>query len=70
MKFNTYLAIVALLSILNGLAFLLVPKTALPPYGITTDAAGILNARYFGAVALGTGVLLWLAKNTKEVRTR
>jgi hypothetical protein len=70
MKFNTYVGIVAILSTLNGLAFLLVPETALPPYGIITDIAGILNARYFGAVALGMGVLLWFAKNTGEAQTR
>ena len=63
MKFNTFLAIAAVLAVLYGLGFLLVPALTLGLYGITLDVNGLFVARYLGSAFLGVAVLTWLARS-------
>ncbi len=64
MNLKNLFTIAAVLSLLFGLAFLLMPATALGWYGITLmPAAGILMTRLFAASLLGVAVLAWLARS-------
>jgi hypothetical protein len=63
MKIKTLLTITAILSFLNGLFYLFAPELSLSLLGGTTNAIGVLNTRYFGAAALGIGVIAWFARN-------
>ena len=62
MKFNTFLAIAAVLAALYGLGFLLIPAITIGLYGITLDVNGLFVARYLGSAFLGVAVLNWLAR--------
>src|SRR5687767_2436109 len=66
MRLSTLLLIAGLLGILFGLAFLLAPAATLAPYGASTDAAGILMTRFFGAALLQLGLVLYLVRNVAE----
>ena len=63
MKFNTFLAIAAVLAVLYGLGFLLIPAQTLGLYGITLDENGLFVARYLGSAFLGVAVITWMARN-------
>ncbi len=63
MKFNTFLAIAAVLAALYGLGFLLIPAQTLALYGITLDVNGLFIARYLGSAFLGVAVLSWMARS-------
>jgi hypothetical protein len=63
MKFNTFLAIAAVLAVLYGLGFLLIPAQTVGLYGITLDENGLFIARYLGSAFLGVAVLTWMARN-------
>ena len=58
------ISITAVLSMVNGAAYLLLPVWSLSVLGASTNATGWLNTRYFGACALGYGILLWLIRGT------
>lgn len=45
-----------------GVIFALAPAWGLSLLGLSTNAVGILIARYFAAFALGAGVLTWLVR--------
>ena len=63
MKFNTFLAIAAILAALYGLGFILIPAQTLALYGITLDVNGLFVARYLGSAFLGIAVLTWMARS-------
>lgn len=63
MKLNTFLAIAAVLAVIYGLGFLLIPAIFLGLYGITLDVNGLFVARYLGSAFLGVAVLTWLARS-------
>jgi hypothetical protein len=62
MKFNTFLAIAAVLAALYGFGFLLIPAQTVGFYGITLDINGLFIARYLGSAFLGVAVITWLAR--------
>ena len=66
MKLNTFLTIASLLALAFGLSFLFAPGTTLAPYGVTTDAAGIYMARYFGAALIQLGLVIFLARQVGD----
>jgi len=66
MKLGNLLMAGAVVTLLFGLALVLVPETLLSLYGITVEAAGILLARLFGAAFLGYTVLNWSARNAAD----
>lgn len=63
MKLNTFLAIGAVLAVIYGLGFLLVPAQTIGLYGITLDVNGLFVARYLGSAFLGVAVLTWMARS-------
>ena len=66
MKLGNLLMAGAVVTLIFGLALVLVPGTLLSLYGITLNDAGILLARLFGAAFLGYTVLNWFARNASD----
>jgi hypothetical protein len=57
------IALTAILSVINGSAYLFFAATSLAFLGLRTDGLGLMNTRYFGACAIGYGLLLWLLRD-------
>jgi hypothetical protein len=70
MRISYLFLVVAVLSLIYGVGFVLLPEQLLSIYGITTDAGGLLFVRLFGATLIGFGVLAWFVRNadTSEAR--
>ena len=62
MKLGTFMAIAAVLALVFGLAFILVPAQLLAFYGVTLEQGGQWVGRYLGSAFLGIGVLTWLGR--------
>ncbi len=63
MNLKTLLLFTAVVALLFGLSFLIIPKETLGWYGvIMVPKGGILVARLLGANMLGVAVLAWLAR--------
>ena len=69
MKLSTYLAIAGIVTILFGLEFLLVPEFGIKQYGIPTEPHNLMQARTFGATLLPYGLIIWLARGTRDDAT-
>lgn len=63
MKVNTLMIITAIVALVFGLGFALVPSASIGLYGNSLDATGLMIARYLGATLLGLAVLAWLNKD-------
>jgi hypothetical protein len=63
MKFSTFMSIVAVVSFLFGVSFLLAPVQTMSMYGTVLDVSGQYIARYLGSAFLGLAVIAWMAKN-------
>jgi len=70
MKLGTLFTINAVVTVVFGLAFVLVAGTLLSLYGITLSPGGLIVARLFGAALLGYAVLTWFARNAEESEAR
>jgi hypothetical protein len=66
MTIKTYFTILAVLSFLFGIGFVLSPAQVLSNYGIETSPALALMGRLFGGVLLTLSVILWLAKDFRD----
>jgi len=58
--------ILAVLSFLFGIGFVLAPDQVLANYGIQPSPALALLGRLFGGVLLTLGVILWLARDFRD----
>src|SRR5438093_12977980 len=74
MKLNLWLMIAAVVALIFGLGFVLIPDQVLSWYGLTganaLNDAGILMTRLFGATLIGFGALDWFAKDVEESGAR
>jgi hypothetical protein len=52
MRFPTLLTIAGILGIVFGIGFLALSASTLAPYGVRTDASGLIMAQFFGAALL------------------
>jgi hypothetical protein len=66
MNYRILFLINALVAILLGLAFLVVPSRVLGQFGVDEYAATKLISQFFGTALLGLGLLLWFAKDVTE----
>jgi uncharacterized membrane protein YfcA len=67
MDAKLYLAIAAVVAILYGIAFVVIPGQLADMYGIAPGQPNaILNAQFFGAALLEIGVVAWFAREFKE----
>ena len=63
MTSKNYLLIVAIVAVLYGLAFVLIPGPFTALYGVPPEPHTILAAQYFGSALIGLGVIYWFAKD-------
>jgi len=70
MKLETFLTIAAIIAIAFGLGFAAVPALMLTQYGIVANPGTDIMARFFGAVLLNLGFVLFLARRVSEPVTR
>jgi hypothetical protein len=62
MKLNTLILIMAVLSLVWGAGFLLVPAYFWSLYGLELDAGGVYIARMLGVIFFTLGLVLWLVR--------
>lgn len=61
-KRRRFLGIAAIITLLNGLGYTLVPNALLPTYGITATPGAALGFRLLGAALLAFGLILWFLR--------
>jgi len=66
MKLGTFMTIAAVLALVFGLVFILVPMQTMSLYGITLEAGGQWIGRYLGSAFLGIAVLTWRARKAQQ----
>src|SRR5260370_12222718 len=66
MTIRTFFSILAILSFLCGVGFVLAPGQVLANYGIELSPALALVGRLFGGALLTLGVILWLARDFRD----
>ena len=70
MKLSTLFTIEAVVATLFGLAFLIIPETALAQYGLSADSATDVMSRFFASALLGYGILAWYVRNAEDSPAR
>jgi len=63
MKLTTFLIVKAIVCFVFAIGYILIPVATGSIYEITLDPDGIIMARFFGALLLGIGLILWLCRN-------
>jgi hypothetical protein len=63
MKLSTFLLVKAIICFLFGIGYLVMPITVGSWYDITLDSDGVIMSRFFAALLIGIGILLWLCKD-------
>lgn len=63
MKLSALLSVKAIISIVCGLALLLIPGAFLGLAGVNLDPSGTMMARLVGALLIGIAVMCWTARN-------
>ena len=66
MKLKTLFMINAVIAIVYGICFVLIPSQVLLVYGLTAGAGEVLMGQYFGVALIGIGLITWLIKNVTE----
>jgi len=66
MSYKFLFVLNALVSVVLGAVFLIVPSRALDFFGTETYAATLLVARFFGSALVAVGLVLWFAKDAAE----
>jgi hypothetical protein len=66
MTIRMFFTILAVLSFLFGIGFVLAPAQVLANYGIETSPALALVGRLFGGLLLTLSVILWLARDFRD----
>ena len=65
-KLKRFLALAAIITLINGVSYTLVPGALLPNYGLQPAPAAVLGFRLFGAALLTFGLILWLQRDSRE----
>ena len=63
MKLCNLMAIKAVIVVVFGIGFILIPTTLMSFYGLTLNPGGAVMTQLFGASFILLGILLWFAKN-------
>ena len=70
MTIKTFFTIIAVLALVHGVGFVLVPEQVAASYGMATSASTLLMARLFGAALLGLGLIFWFARDGSSESVR
>jgi hypothetical protein len=63
MKLSTFLIVKAIVCFAFAIGYIVVPVSTGSIYEITLDSDGIIMARFFGALLIGIGLILWFCRN-------
>lgn len=66
MAIRTFLAILAVLGVVHGVAFLIVPDQVAISYGLPPSAPVALMAKFFGGALIAWCGMLWMARNFRD----
>jgi peptidoglycan/LPS O-acetylase OafA/YrhL len=66
MTSRSLLTIIAVVAVLYGLAFVLIPDSINALYGVPSEPHVALYTRFFGSALLGFGVIDWFAKDFRS----
>ncbi len=66
MKLSNLLVINAIVALVYGISFVLVPTTVLSLYGMTQGTSEALAGQYFGLSLIAIGLLTWFARNVAD----
>jgi hypothetical protein len=66
MKLKNLLVINAVLALVYGICFVLIPAKVLLIYGVTQGASEILMGQYFGVALIGIGLITLFARNVTD----
>ena len=66
MDSKLYFTIAAIVAILYGIGFVLIPANLTNLYGGPAEPNVVLNARFFGSALLAWGVILWFARDFQD----
>lgn len=63
MKLNSFLVVKAIISLVFGIGFVLIPVVVWSFYGMTVDSVAVFTTRFFGACLIGIGLICWFTRN-------
>jgi hypothetical protein len=66
MKLSTLLVITAVIALVFGILFVLVPTFVLSIYGVTQGPAEALMSQYFGTCLIFAGLVAWLMRKVTD----
>ena len=71
MSYKLLFVLSAILAVIIGLGFLIVPDRALPLLGTTEQyVSTLVAARFFGFALFGMGLVLWFAKDVADEKAQ
>lgn len=70
MNVKNIFSITAIVSLLFGLAFLIIPTQMATSYGNEANTASIVTSRFWAASLIGVAVILWMARNSGDSQAR
>ena len=70
MNLKVFLSFKAIVSLGFGIIMLGVPTIFLPYYGVQLDPIGVVFARWYGAMAIGIGLICWFARTADRSALR
>jgi hypothetical protein len=65
-RLKRFLAIAAIITVLNGISYVLAPNALLPNYGVEPSAGAALGFRLLGAALLTFGLIMWLVRESHD----
>jgi hypothetical protein len=63
MTIKTFFTIIAVLALVHGIGFVLIPEQVAASYGMATSPSSVLTGRLFGAALLALGLIFWFARD-------
>jgi uncharacterized protein YjeT (DUF2065 family) len=70
MDSKLYLTVAAIVAIIYGLGFVLIPSHLVALYGMTPEPHLVLNIRFFGTTLIALGVIFWFARERPRMGRR
>jgi hypothetical protein len=66
MTIRVFLSIIAVLGVVHGIAFIVVPEQVAASYGLVASPSSVLTARLFGGALLAWCAILWAARSFRD----
>jgi hypothetical protein len=70
MDSKLYLTVAAIVALIFGLGFVLIPGHLVAFYGMTPEPHLVLNIRFFGTTLIALGVIFWFARDFPRMGRR